>query len=276
MTGDRAGQRWRIGLATIAAVGLGASARAQTVTLSADISVDLGGSVYHDEDVVTDDQLGTIVQESLGPLPGNVEVMGFELLANGDRLFTLDTTADLGGGVTLRSADVARYDGVTYTIEFDGSAEGVPDGTRPDAVTVDGSGDLLLSFDTTVNLGGTVSADEDLVSFNGSSFSVVFDGSVEGLSETLDLDGASIDATGNLTLSLDGSGSVGGVDFDDEDVLEFQSGGSWSLIYDGGALHPSLGPADVNAVLVPEPGVFIQLLAGSALLVLVGRGRIRS
>jgi hypothetical protein len=252
----------------------GEAAAQSTVVVSSDISVDLGGTVYHDEHVVADDQLGTITQESLGALPGVSDVTGYELLADGDRLFSLDTTADLGT-VTLTPADVGRYDGVVYSIEFDGDAEGVSDGSSVDAITVDTSGNLLLSFDTTVDLGSIICADEDVVSFNGSSFSLVFDGSAEGLAEELDLDGASIDPDGNLALSLDGSGSVGGVNFDDEDVLEFQTGGSWSLLYDGSALHPSLESVDVNAVRVPEPAALSQLLVGTALLMLLGRRRKR-
>lgn len=251
------------------------TAHAQTmVTLSSDITVDLAGTTYTDEDAVLDDQLGGVTPQSLGTLPANVDVTGYEELANGDKLFSLDTTADLGGGVTLHTSDVGRYDGVGYSIEFDGSAEGVPDGSRVDAVTVASSGDLLLSFDTTVDLGGgVVAADEDLVSFDGANFALVFDGSAQGLCEALDLDGASLDIdTGRIGVSLDGSGSVGGVDFDDEDILEFQPvGSSWSLQYDGSSVHASLGPADVNAV--PEPGMLTQLGAGAAALAWMARRR---
>lgn len=232
------------------------------VRYSSDISVDLSGTTVDDEDAVLDDQLGVVTQEPLGALPENAGLTGYDVLGNGDRLFTLDTTVELGG-TTFTPADVVRFDGITYTAEFDGSAEGIPDGVRVDALSVESSGDLLLSFDTTVDLGGgVVAADEDLAQFDGATFTLLFDGSAEGISEALDLDGASADISGLLSLSFDGSGSVGGVDFDDEDILAFDSSGSvWTMAFEGEVAHPSLAAADIDAV--PEPGQSLLLAAGS-------------
>jgi hypothetical protein len=133
--------------------------------------------------------------------------------------------------------------------------------------------DLLLSFDTTVDLGGgLVAADEDVVQWSGASFSLVFDGSAEGIAEGLDLDGAHDAGGGALGLSFDASGSVGGVSFDDEDVLLFDAAGpSWSLVYDGSAQHAELTAADVEAIALPEPDQLALLVGGVALLALLGR-----
>ena len=46
-------------------------------------------------------------------------------------------------------------------------------------LTFDGV-DWVFSFDTTVDLGGVLADDEDLVAFNGAVFAVVFDGSLAG------------------------------------------------------------------------------------------------
>ncbi len=76
-----------------------------------------------------------------------------------------------------------------------------------------------------------------------------------------------------LGLSLDASGSVGGVDFDDEDVLRFDPGGpSWTLAYDGSAEDASLAPVDT--VALPEPGQLWMLASGLGLLIGLGRQRI--
>ena len=78
-----------------------------------------------------------------------------------------------------------------------------------------------------------------------------------------------LDATGHLELSFDISGSVGGVAFDDEDILDFDPvGDTWAMRYDGSAHFPALAAADVDAVFSPEPGAialgasaFVALLA---------------
>lgn len=246
-----------------------------SVSISPDVTVELDGAVFADEDVAVDNLLGISVPSLLGKIPEATEVSGYDLLASGDQLFALSTTAELDGPLMVEPRDVIRYDGIVYALEFDGSSEGIPQGVAVDAVSREAGGDTLLSFDITVDLGGgLVAADEDLVRWNGASFALVFDGSLEGIEQGLDLDAAHGAGSGALGLSFDGAGSVGGVDFDDEDVLLFDpSGPTWTLAYDGSALHPALAAADVEAVVVPEPGQLLMLASGIACLLGLARTR---
>ena len=78
-------------------------------------------------------------------------------------------------------------------------------------------------------------------------------------------------------MSFDTSGQVGGVDFDDEDVLEYDVGGAtWSMAYDGSAEHADWVQSDLDAVHLPEPGGVVSLAAGLALVVGLRRRRRRS
>jgi hypothetical protein len=243
-----------------------------SVSASPDVTVELASAPFDDEDVAVDDLLGVVAPASLGTLPANADLTAYHLLANGDQLFSLDTTVELAGSLTVEPGDVVRYDGVSYTLEFDASAEGVPNGVITDAVSVAGSGDLLLSFDTTVDLGAVTADDEDLVEFDGASFSLSFDGSAAGVPAALDLDAAHRLFDGTLGLSFDGSGQLGGVDFDDEDVLGYDpSGPTWSLLYDGSAQHSEWeGGPDLDAVALPEPGLLLSLGSGIGFLALLG------
>ena len=262
-------------LATTALVWVhGAAAQAEggapPVAISPDVAVDLAGSAVLDEEVVADDGTGSPALLPLGALPDPADVDAYHRFEAGDQLFSLETGTDLGGGVVGSGGDVVRFDGSVYVIEFAASAEGIPDGVKIDAATVHGSGNLMLSFDITVDLGrGVIAADEDLVRFDGLAYTIFFDGSTEGVDEALDLDGAHYRASdGHLLLSFDGSGSLGGVNFDDEDILELDPAGpSWSLAFDGSAQHAALAAADVIAV--PEPALPIQLLATSAFLLAI-------
>jgi hypothetical protein len=75
---------------------------------------------------------------------------------------------------------------------------------------------------------------------------------------------------GHLLLSFDGSGSIGGVAFDDEDALEFDGGATWALAYDGSAQDPDWAPADLDAIQAVvnfgpgPPAVFGQTLLADA------------
>jgi hypothetical protein len=129
----------------------------------------------------------------------------------------------------------------------------LPAGTDVDAVSSESDGDLLLSFDTTVSLGGIVLDDEDVVRIDTPTGTptLVYDGSAQGVAAGLDLDGLyrNLD-DGHLLLSFDGSGTLGGIPFDDEDVLDWNpSGGAYAFAYDGSA-PPALwvAGADLDAV----------------------------
>jgi len=235
------------------------------------ITVDLSGTVVTDESVADDDLLGTVGLEDLGTLPPSTEVDAYEPVGS-EHLFSLDTTVLLPGSLTATPADVIRYNGSTYSLEFDASAEGLPGAANVDAVSTSGS-DLVLSFDTTIDLGsGLVADDEDLVAFNGVSFLLIFDGSAAGLDPSLDLDAAGATSGGDLLVSFDHGGSIGGHNFDDDTVLAF-TGASWSIAFDASDEHAGFGGGDLIAVAVPEPNGLLGLLSGSALLFVLTRHR---
>jgi hypothetical protein len=233
---------------------------------------------FTDEDVASDNLTsGTITKALLGTLPEASDLSAYHALAGGDHLLSFDITVALAGGVTAHPGDVVRYDGSIYTLEFDASAESVPDGVVTDAVTMSAGGNLVLSFDTTVALDGSTYPDEDLVELNGATFSSYFDGSAAGLDSALDIDGAHVfGSSGNLALSFDTSGSIGGVDFDDEDVLEYDPAGpTWEMAWDASAERTDWeAGADVNAVFfVPEPSQLLMLAAGGGMLLALAKLR---
>jgi len=268
--GRRRSCRLRAAALVLASLWASGAAGAQVgrVWVSPDVSVDLDGgpgSEVHDEHVAIDDLNGTFLgPESLGALDPSADLSAFHRRDDGDRLFSLDTTQLLPNGLVAEPRDVVRYDGAVYALELDGSAAGIPNGARIDAVTERG-GRLAVSFDTSVDLGGLVVDDEDLVEIGGG---LLFDGSAEGVSADLDLDGAHAFADGRLVLSFDGSGNVFGIAFDDEDLIEFDTASaSINLVYDGSTQHAGWQGGDLDAVrAVPEPGALPGLLAGVALL----------
>ncbi|MCP5040572.1 MAG: hypothetical protein GY944_06040 [bacterium] len=256
-----------------------------TVSLSPDITVDLdeaGGGTFADEDVAIDDLAGVVVAEDLGTLPEATEVTAYELLGSGNRLFCVATTVELSTTLYAQQGDVVRYDGSVYTLEFDASANGVPNAAQCDAVTVDSSGDLWISFDITVALpdgvGGEITADdEDAVRVDGASAFTLTDATLFGVPGELDLDGMHLLANGDSVGSFDTSGEIDSVFFDDEDVMMLDvSSLTWSLLVDASAQDADWEPADAVAVSVPEPGLVAQLCLGVASLALLARRRMRS
>jgi hypothetical protein len=259
------------------------SASAQNpVLFSPDITVSLGSGpvTVDDDDAASDDGTGNVsIPPYLAPMfsaiPASAQISDFELseAPSVGWVLTTDTTAPLPGLPASSPAeprDVVRFDSGTgnYTTSFDGSANGVPDGVAIDASATDPSDRLLLSFDTTVALpGGTTADDEDVVSFASGTYAMVYDGSAHGVEANLDVDAAHwLRGTDRLLLSFDGSGVVGGVTFDDEDVIAYDTvADTYSMYFDASASDPANWPAADLAGL-PEPRLIWGLIAGALAL----------
>jgi hypothetical protein len=232
-------------VATLALIVLPVALQAQSFEVSSDTTTVLAGVVVDRRQPAEDDG-ATITPTAIGPaapgvsLPNGSDLDAFDRFPNGDVLFSTDITVAVAGlpapGVA-EAGDVVMVDGTGPVVVFDASAAGLPAGTDVDAVGVEADSDLLLSFDTTVSVGGVVVDDDDLVRIDtqGGMPVKVYDGSVQGVTAGLDLDGVyrNLD-TGHLLLSFDGSGSLGGIPFDDEDVLDFDPAtGAYAFAYDG-------------------------------------------
>ncbi len=246
-----------LGFALLALAGpLLASVSLDSARISPDITVSLAGQLVSDENVGDDGLGGTVSLVSIGSIPPNASLSAYHLLESGDQLFALDTAAKLGGSFDAGPQDVVRYDGADYSLEFAGAGFGIPAGARIDALSVNGNGDLLLSFDISLSLDGHLIVDEDLVAFDGANFSLFFDGSIAGINPALDLDAAHFLATNNvLILSFDGSGVASATPFSDEDLLQYDlTTPAWAMAYEGSVQHPGWVAADLDAAYVTLVG----------------------
>jgi len=282
-----------IGCLAAAAISLLGSAGGATATdwdamiITSDIAVELAGTPIDDRRPAWDNIDGlNVVHVDLGPLPEGMVVDGHDRISFGMELFSVEQAGVLSNGLQVQPADVIRWNGSNYTMEFDGSAHGVPRGVNVDAVVASGGGfALLLSFDATVSIGDITADDEDLVAWNGAGgYSLFFDGSNQGIESALDLDAADFIEGAErdlLLMSFDGSGQVSFVPFADEDVIEFDPLELvWDYAYEPGFLHGQPGrrmdTQSVSAVIeAPEPTMLSMLLAGGGLLGGLSRRRAR-
>jgi hypothetical protein len=180
-------------------------------------------------------------------VPAGVNLTGYDRLTDGDELLAFDVTVTLGG-LTIEPRDIVRTDGSSYSLFFSGAAHGIPDGVAIDAIATIGD-DLLLSFDVAVQLNGATFDDGDAVRFDGVAFAPFFDAHAAGVPQGLDLDALHYLDNGKLLVSFDGSGTIGGVSFDDEDVLAYDPNlGTWAMVYDGSGAYAQWEAADLDVI----------------------------
>ena len=98
---------------------------------------------------------------------------------------------------------------------------------------------LLLSLTSSQTVGGVASADEDILRFDGQTWSLAFDGSDVGVGSP-DLFGFSFLDADSILMSFSANVTVNGITATPQDVLRFDAtslgsttAGTWSLYFDG-------------------------------------------
>ena len=154
---------------------------------------------------------------------------------------TAGNTSVPGTGGTADDADIYFWDGAAFNRVVDASAApySLPGGANVDGFDRVSATQFYLSFNGAVTVPGIGTVqDEDIVYFNGTSWSLYFDGSANGLaSASFDLDAISIvgaGGPGNLYFSTDntnipsGAGGTG----DDADIYRWNGGSSYTRVID--------------------------------------------
>jgi hypothetical protein len=221
----------------------------QTVTLPASAALD--GTVSDDGN--PDPPGAVTTQWTLQSGPGTVTF--------GDAA-ALDTTAGFSAAgtyvlrLTANDGAAQAFDTTTVTV----NPEPGPGGGTP----------LYFSLDSPATVGSVSAADEDVVFFDGSGFSVAFDGSDVGVA-ALRIDAIAWLDADTLLLSFDVAGSVPGISgtVDDSDVVRFDAtslgpttSGSFQLYFQGGDVGLTQAAEDVDAIEVDDDGTILLSTQG--------------
>jgi hypothetical protein len=258
--------RRRLGISAVlslAALGPGLSVAQVPPVLQLQYSADAGGNIVGAaryaarNDYVIDDTAGIRARIPIAGLDDRVDLRDFQIDTNGDLLFTTDIGSRLGGTWFAAGDVIARRNGL-YSKAFDSAAAGVPAGVGCDGVARSGAaGNLLLSFDRTFVVGAFTIRPADVIAFNGSGFGAkVVDARVLGLPDNANIDAIdSIATSTDLLLSFEGAGSVGGLPYADEDILQLHLATSaWSLRFELLANAARWGPLNLDGLATAPNG----------------------
>ena len=185
---------------------------------------------------------------------------------------TAGNTTLPGVAAPYDDADIyAYYNNGTYARVFDASTTGVPAGANVDAFIFNGPSDVYLSFNNNGGITlpgvGTVQ-DEDIVRWNGTSWSMFFQGSAAGLNlapnaANKDVDAFALLPDGSLLVSITGAGgTVNGVaGVTQHDILRCAGTfgapttcTSWTMYFDASDIGLTAGGENVRYIKVMANG----------------------
>jgi len=199
----------------------------------------IGGVSFRDEDILkydVDADAWSLYFDG-SDVGLTADINAFTILSDGSILFSINTSADLSIG-TMQDEDIVKFiptslgNSTSGSFEwyFDGSDVGLSSrGEDIDAIGFDADGNLVISTLGRFRAGGLLGRDEDLWAFTATSlgantsgtWSQYFDGSDVSLdnSGSEDVQGAWIDANGDIYLTTRGSFSVPGLQGDGSDIF---------------------------------------------------------
>lgn len=258
-------RRWPCGAVSVVTgfLVLCATSQAQVtrgpIRFSPDVTLAFDGFAVTPQSVVEDDLRGGFAAVDLGAaLPGGVRITAYHQGPRDIQVFAVDRAVRLSGDVAIRPGDVVANVGGDFVVFLSRELLGLPPGAIVDALTFEpSSGDtmILYSSDVSFAVGDVVADDEDLVVFGPDGATLFFDGSELGVASRLDVDGVHAMDDGTLLLSFDTSGTVAGIDFDDEDVLAYRGRDVWEMALDSSARYEEWQAGDLAAFsLAPELG----------------------
>jgi FtsP/CotA-like multicopper oxidase with cupredoxin domain len=195
---------------------------------------------------------------------------------------TSGTTNPPGVGGTADDADIYYWNGSAFSRVIDVSATpySLPTGANVDGFDRVSATSFYMSFTGTVSVPGVGNVDdEDIVFFNGSAWSLYFNGGTNGLggtttSTSFDLDAISIVGTGgpgNVYFSTDNNNvpSGAGGSGDDADVYRWNGGSSYTRVVDASTIGiPSSGTGNANVdglVLVDATHFYLSFAADASI-----------
>jgi hypothetical protein len=178
-------------------------------------------------------------------------------------ILSTDSDATLGG-LAFTDIDLAEYDAATdsATLFFEGALTKLDKDI--DAVHVLDSGNIVLSTKDAATLGGLSFGDGDLVEYDPSTdtATLFFDGGLFAGAE--DVISVHVMDNGHLVLSTDSPAVLGGLSFDDIDLVEYDPVADKATLFFEGALTTL--DQDINAVHVLDSGNIVLSTKSPAML----------
>ncbi len=116
------------------------------------------------------------------------------------------------------------YSGGSWSLDFDGTIIGIPPSATVNAFTYDSNGDINFSLDIPATLGGTTYLPNDIIRYDGSTYSYVLNGTSAGLPPDANIDAVAWTNNNRLVLSFSEPVTIGTTTYMPNDLVEYMGG----------------------------------------------------
>ena len=181
------------------------------------------------------------------PLGEAANINGLFRISPDDLLMTFDTPIEFGGS-RFGSADVVLYTtSGGYSLYLAATTLGVTaESANINGIAVDQNNDLLMTFDTPIEFGGSRFQAVDILKWNGSSLSLFLDASAlpVPIPDDANLNGFEVDDSGTVYMTFDTPIEFGGSRYRAGEIVAYELATGSASVY-----WSDLASFDVGAVI---------------------------
>lgn len=243
-----------------------------TIIISTSGTETLGNIKFEDGSLVEYDiatNMSHLILDESEIFTGNADIDAAYILNNGHIILSTDSAATIGG-LTFDDGDLVEYDPGTNTATLFFNEDLFDDDENIDAVSVLGSGHIILSTTTSAKLGGTLLDAGDLVEYDPfTDVATLFFNQDEHFSNVLpDIDAVYVLDSDNIILSTNNDATLGGLRFDNADLVRYNlSTKTAEVLLSGSEKFAEYNIlTNIDAVYIPEPTTIALFVFGTLIL----------
>ncbi len=204
---------------------------AQDFTFSIDVPTDLNGTHYlaHQTVLHSGALYSLDFDLSVVGMVDNVNINAIAELPSGNLIFSTDAPF-FDGLMWYEARDIVMWDGFTTTMYQPGAPLGLMEGANINALAVNGTGDILLSFDAPVDLGVISFEPCDIAQIDTGLLVMLFQGQMNGMLPSSNICGLELDCTGNYLFNFDAPINLSGTWYHPTEIVQYD-GMNYSMYF---------------------------------------------
>ncbi len=216
----------------------------QDFTFSTDIPTNLNGTYYFSYQTVlySAGNYSLAFDGATSGMTDDININALTELPSGNMLFSIDTTYD-DGKTIYEPRDILEWNGSFISMYQSGAALGLRAEANINALGLDSSGNVLLSFDVPETPASITFKASDIAVLNAGTLAMYFQGQANGMPAGSNICGFHVDCAGNYLFNFESPVQLSGTWFHPTEIVSYD-GVNYSLYFSDLAWAETSGMTD--------------------------------